>query len=161
MTTGAGTGGGSGAPGSRSVSVGVRLDAPPERVWPLLAEVARWPEWSFVTKGTLVRQGSPDPDGVGALRHLTVLGVGSREEVLAVTPPTHLAYAIRSGFPVRNHRADVTLAPDGTGTRLTWAARFDPVVPVAGPATDWLMRAVLTRFTTMLARHLAGRDGGA
>lgn len=147
---------GGAVPGSRSVSVTARLDAPPERVWPLLAEVARWPEWSFVTKGTLVRQGSPDPDGVGALRHLTVLGVGSREEVLAVNAPTHLAYAIRSGFPVRNHRADVTLAPDGPGTVLTWAARFDPVVPGAGPATDWLMRAVLGRFATMLARHVAG-----
>ncbi len=145
---------GSGAPGARSVAVSARLDAPPEQVWPLVAEVARWPEWSFVTKGSLLRNGSPDPDGVGALRHLTVLGIGSREEVVAVTRPTHLAYAIRSGFPVRNHRADITLAPDGDGTRLTWAARFDPLVPGTAGATEWLMRTVPSRFATSLARHV-------
>ena len=156
MTPAAGTGRRADGPGSRSVSVGARLDAPPDQVWPLLAEVARWPDWSFVTRGTLVRQGAPEPDGVGAVRHLTVLGVGSHEEVLAVNPPTHLAYTIRSGFPVRNHRADVTLAPDGTGTRLTWTARFDPVIPGAGPVTDLLMRAVLGRFAAMLARHVGG-----
>ncbi len=149
------------ARGGLHVEVVAHSTAPVDVVWDLVATVARWTEWSFVTRATLEREGSPDPDGVGALRRLTVLGRGSREAVVACEPPHHLAYTIVSGFPVRRHRADVELEPSGSGTLVRWAARFDPSVPGTGRATALLMRTVLGQLARSLVRHADAIGGEA
>ena len=139
--------------GRRSYQIEARSDAPVEAVWPLLAEARRWKEWTFLTRSELEREGSPGPDGVGAIRHFTRYGVGSREEVLAWDPPTHLAYAILSGFPVRNYRADVTLTPDTGGTRISWSATFDEKVPGTGRLTELMLQRMIGGFASGLARY--------
>jgi hypothetical protein len=118
--------------GSRSYRVEARSAAAVEQVWPLVGEAARWRDWSFLTRSELVREGLPDRDGVGAVRHFTRYGIGSREEVVAWEPPYHLGYRILSGFPVRNYRADVTLERIGTGTRIEWVGTYDPKWPGTG-----------------------------
>ena len=139
------------AGGRRSFVVSARSSAPVEEVWPLVGEARRWQEWTFLDRSELERPGSPDPDGVGAIRRFTRHGVGSREEVVAWDPPTHLGYTIRSGFPVRNYRADVDLQPAGSGTSITWSVRFDARIP----GTGWLMYAILHRLVTGFATGLA------
>ena len=103
--------------------------APIETVWDLLSTVARWPEWSRHKLARLEREGSPTPDGVGAIR---VLGVNpakpdkvNREEVVVFDPPTHFAYRLLSGQPLDDYRADVILTalPEG-GTRIIWESKF-------------------------------------
>ena len=127
-------------------------------VWPLLGEARRWRDWSFLTRTELEREGDPAPDGVGAVRHFTRFGVGSREEVVAWDPPRHLAYRILSGFPVRNYLADVTLTPEGDGTRIDWTGSFDPKLPGSGPVLDAVLRRLMQRFADGLADH-AGATG--
>ena len=149
------------APGRWSVEARARSSAPPGQVWPLLGEAGRWKEWSFLTGTGLERTGDPPPDGVGAVRRFTRFGIGSREEVVAWDPPHHLGYIMLTGFPVRNYRADVILAPDGSGTAVTWSATFDEKIP----ATGHLMRVVLVRMVSGFASGLAAYadrllDGG-
>ena len=134
--------------------------APVDVVWPLVAEAARWKEWSFLDRSELVTEGSPVPDGVGAVRSFTRAGVGSREEVVAWEPPTHLGYVILRGFPVRDYRADVVLTPaaaDGAGsapgTTVTWSARFEPRYPGTGAATGLVLQQIIQRFITSLVRY--------
>jgi hypothetical protein len=45
-----------------------------------------------MTRTYLLREGSPVPDGVGALRRLAVGPFGSCEEVVEFEPPVHLGY---------------------------------------------------------------------
>jgi hypothetical protein len=140
-----------------------RSKASVEDVWPLIGEAARWQEWSFLDRTVLHRAGAPDPDGVGALRHFTRFGIGSKEEVVEWDPPTHLAYAIVRGFPVKDYRADVVLmsadvvggggARGGAGhpgTTLTWSVTFDTKYPGTGA----LMRAVLGIIVGQFARQV-------
>ena len=141
--------------GRRSYRVQARSDAPVESVWPLLAEARRWKEWTFLTRSEVEREGRPEPDGVGAVRHFTRYGIGSREEVLAFDPPTHLAYSILSGFPVRNYRAEVTLSPDEGGTQITWTATFDEKVPGTGRLTELMLGRMIGGFASGLARYAA------
>jgi hypothetical protein len=122
-------------------------------VWPLLGEARRWKEWSFLTRTDLERTGTPEPDGVGAVRRFTRMGVGSREEVVAWDPPHHLAYSILSGFPVRHYRADVTLVADGSGTLITWEGTFDDKIPGTGRLLVVVMRALIGRFADGVARY--------
>ena len=100
-------------------------------------------------------RGAPSAEGVGAVRRFTRYGMGSREEVLAWDPPTHLAYAILSGFPVRNYRADVTLSPDTGGTRILWTATFDERVPGTARLTASVLRRMIRGFASGLADYAA------
>lgn len=130
--------------------------APVDVVWPLVGEARHWHLWSFLTASGLEREGSPVPEGVGAIRKFTVFGVGSREEVVAWDPPGHLAYRILSGFPVRNYRSDVTLTPDGTGTRIEWAGTYDPKWPGSGGILAAVLGIMMRRFAHDLASYADG-----
>jgi len=141
---------------SRVVRAEADSSAPAETVWHLLSTVSSWPAWSRHKLARLERDGSPTPDGVGAIR---VLGVKpskpakvNREEVVAFDAPTHFGYVLLSGLPLDDYRADVTLSatPDG-GTHITWESRFDP-----RGVTGWfwvlVVRSVLKRWSRDLAR---------
>jgi hypothetical protein len=151
-SAGPGPGGGRG-----SYRVEAATSAPVEVVWPLVGEARRWKEWSFLDRSDRERDGSPDPDGVGAVRRFTRMGVGSREEVVAWDPPHHLAYRILSGFPVRDYRADVTLVPHEGGTRIEWAGTYEPRFPGTGAVLRAVLPRMMQRFADDLARHADGR----
>jgi uncharacterized protein YndB with AHSA1/START domain len=146
----------SAATGRRAFVVRSHSAAPPEAVWRLVAEAARWKEWSFLDRSELERTGSPVPDGVGAVRRFTRHGIGSREEVLAWEPPHHLAYTLLSGMPVRNYRADVRLEPDGAGTDVSWSVRFDVRLPGSGALMTAVLRRIVARFAEAVARYAEG-----
>ncbi len=148
---------GTGAAGRRSYRVEARTSAPVEEVWPLLAEARRWKEWSFLTRTDLEREGVPEPDGVGAVRRFSRMGIGSREEVLAWDPPNHLAYTIVSGFPVRNYRADITLESEGSGTRIEWAGTYDEKWPGSAAVLGALVPRMMQKFATGVARYAEAR----
>lgn len=138
-----------------SVQAQARSTAPVDEVWPLIGEARRWKEWTFLTQSDLVRAGDPPPDGIGAVRRFTRFGIGSQEEVVAWEPPHHLGYTILKGFPVRHYRADVVLAPDGSGTTISWSATFDTKIPFTGR----LMVAVVTRMIGGFASGAAAHAG--
>jgi len=135
------------------------VDAPRDRVWPLLGEAERWRDWSFLTRATLLRHGAPERDGVGALRRFAVGRLGSTEEVVAFEPPRHLGYVAVKGLPVRSYRADVTLEEQGSGTEVTWAGSLEPLVPGTGALVAAYVRAAVRRFTRQLAGYVARGSG--
>ena len=135
-----------------------RTTAPVEAVWPLVAEAARWKDWSWLTHASLLRQGDPPPDGVGALRRFGVGPGGSQEEVIAWDPPHHLAYVAVRGLPVRYYRADVHLDADeaGTGTVVTWRGAVEALVPGTGPLLQFGLRRMVRGFASRVCAY-AGR----
>jgi uncharacterized protein YndB with AHSA1/START domain len=130
-----------------------RSSAPPDAVWRWLADASSWKHWTNLTISELECQGAPEPDGVGAIRKLGRAGRVSREQVLEFDAPTHLAYTILSGVPVKDYRADVHLSADGDGTLIAWRASFEPTRPGTGTA----IRMFFTYFLRDVARRLASR----
>ena len=135
------------------IHVAARSAAPAERVWAVLADARRWKEWTPLRTSALEREGSPDPDGVGALRRFGLGPMVTREEVVGFEPPRRLVYELRSGMPIRGYRAEVTLTPWGDGTDIVWQSRFEPRIPGTGP----FLRAFLNAVITDIARRLARR----
>ncbi len=143
-----------GAPSSRwSYRLVANSRAEPESLWPLIAEVERWKQWSFLTRSYLLRPGSPEPNGVGALRRLAVGPFGSTEEVVAFEPPRHLGYEARRGMPVRRYRADVVLEEDTAGTRIEWSGSLEPLVGGTGPLALAYARGFVERFLRAVVRY--------
>jgi uncharacterized protein YndB with AHSA1/START domain len=130
----------------QEIRVERRSSAPPERVWPLLADAGTWARWApFDESG--VEEGS----GVGELRRFRTGRRVTRERVVELDPPRRLVYELVSGIPIRDYRAEVTLTPDAGGTRIEWHSTFEPQLP----GTGWLARRGLERFVERAAEGLA------
>jgi len=138
--------------GRHRVEVEVESTAAPEAVWRLVADHRTWTSWAGFHQASLEREGDPAPDGVGALRRFKRGLVTSREEVVRFDAPHHFAYELRSGLPLRDYHADITLTElPGGGTRIRWASSFDGSFPLVGA----LIRPGLQRLIAKLARNLA------
>ncbi len=93
------------------------IAAPPERVWPLVAEPGFWATDDESVHGTTVTEGESL-----VVRHSENGEFRMRAE--KVDPPRYLAYRWVSAFPGEELRTDnstlveFTLTPEGAGTRL-------------------------------------------
>lgn len=76
------------------------------------------------------------------------------ERVVELVPGERFAYALLSGLPVRNYRADVVLTRDGERTRIDWGASFDTAAGLG-----WAMRALLRRILGDITAALVRRTG--
>ena len=92
-------------------------------------------------RSTLDREGTPAPNGVGAVRRIEALGPAIVEEVIDYERPTRYAYKLVAGAPVRDHVGTVTLRPAGTGTEVNWHLQSTPKIP----GLNWLLAPVLKR----------------
>jgi uncharacterized protein YndB with AHSA1/START domain len=116
----------------RDVDVVVQCTASVEAVWTLLDDARGWSRWAPFRTSVLEREGSPVPDEVGAPRSFGTGPVLSREEVVVFDPPRRLVHELRSGLPPRDHRAEVTLTPAGSGT----GSPGEPASRRGSPARD-------------------------
>jgi uncharacterized protein YndB with AHSA1/START domain len=107
--------------------------APPETVFEVLTDHRRYAEITPLRRSELEREGEPAPNGVGAVRVLRSVGPPLREEVIAYEPSSRFSYTLLSGAPVRDHVGTVELTPNGAGTKVTYALRTFPTLPLVGP----------------------------
>lgn len=134
-----------------------RIQAPPQRVWALVADHEGMPDWLPVREVVRRRPGRPDPNGVGALRVVRLWGLAIEERITAFEPEKHFSYRVVEGAPVRDHHGHVSLEPDECGTRVCWRVRVRPLVP----GTGWLLRRVVARLVEAGVDGLARRAESA
>ena len=152
--------------GEQVIEARARSGASPAEGFAVLADVSCWTRWGIWHRAELERPADEGPPGsggavgggaggTGAIRVLTSRAFGrtivSRELVTEAVPGELVGYELLSGLPLRNYRARVELAPDGTGTAIRWVSRFDR----APLGTTWLYRAFFARFLVDTAQRLA------
>ena len=131
------------------------FDHPIERVFRRYTDHEGWSDWAGFNKVRLTREGSPDRDGVGAVRAFA-LAPGLREEVTLFEPPNRMEYrVVRAPLPMSDHLGEVTFEPQGEGTRLVWRVSFRTATPAIGWVMTRSLRLVFERMLTGLARDLA------
>ena len=97
----------------------VFVDAPPERVFAVLAQPERTPEWwpSVIA----VRRTSPGQIGLGSTTESTMTALGRRQRAVGrctvFDPPRRLTVETRTELGARSI-SDSELAAEGAGTRL-------------------------------------------
>ena len=130
------------------------VDAPIETVWEILVDARKWNDWGRFKVAKLEQLGSPEDDGVGAIRNFGQPPMISREQVVVFEAPNHFAYVMLSGMPIVGYRADVYLTSDAAsaGTTIRWVSSFE----VARPAfTSGFFAWFLKKFLTDTAKRLA------
>jgi len=137
------------------VEVERRFEASPAEVWKIYTDHAGWSRWAGLGRARLATEGSPDRNGVGAVRCFTTGGISVFEEVLTFEPPKRMTYrVVKGGIPImRDHLGEVVLEPDGAGTRLIWRCRFDSSVPGLGAPMRWMVTRMFRRALEGLARR--------
>lgn len=131
-----------------------------EELWPRLVDHAAMDQWSGAWSSALLEPGSPDPNGLGALREITLVpGFSVREQVLLFEPPRRLDYGIVDGMPgLAHHAGSVVLTPTDGGCRVQWSIQisFRPKHPMrtAGPPLIRTIGLALRRGLRRLARQI-------
>ncbi len=137
--------------------------ASPEVVFDVLTDHRGYAEITPMRKVELEREGEPAPNGVGAIRVLRSVGPPLREEVIGFERPGRFSYRLLSGAPVRDHVGTVSLEPAGAGTKVTYAVRTTPTVPVAGAAvvavTKLAIKQLLNGIVAESERRAAAGNG--
>lgn len=133
----------------------IDIAAPPDRVWSVIADVERWPEWTPSVRSITLLQPGP-------------LVVGSRARILqprlppAVWQVTALedgrSFTWMSASPgvrvVATHGVDAA----GPGSRASLTLRFAGLL---GPLVGWMARGMTERYLALEAEGLRRRSIGA
>jgi uncharacterized protein YndB with AHSA1/START domain len=117
-----------------SFTIERQIAAPPQTVFDVLTDHQRYASITPLRRSALEREGEPAPNGVGAIRVLSAAGPPLREEVIAFRSPERFSYKLLSGLPVRDHVGTVELSAEGAGTRMVYAVRTTPTLPLVGGA---------------------------
>jgi hypothetical protein len=122
------------------------LTAPIDDVFELLSDHAGYTRFRGFKTAELVREGTGDPNGVGALRALAVWPLRFEEEITAFERPTRMDYLIRKvNIPLRHEGGTIELSPSGAGTRVRWRSTFTVGVPIVGGALAALLAVMIRR----------------
>src|SRR4051794_32211690 len=145
-----------------SFTIEREVAAPPETVFGLFVDHAGYASMTPLRSSELEREGDPAPNGVGAIRKLSAIGPPLREEILTYEPPRRFSYKVLSGLPVRDHVGTVELTPAASGTKVTYAVRTMPTVPLVGAALVGAIRLGVKQLldgVSAEAERRAGADG--
>ena len=112
-------------PNTFRVSRSITVNAPPERIFPLIDEWNQWFGWSPYEKvdPAMKRRFSGPAAGKGAVYEFegnSQVGAG-RLEILESMPPSRIAIQLDMRKPIEGHNlVEFTLQPEGGTTRVTW-----------------------------------------
>jgi uncharacterized protein YndB with AHSA1/START domain len=131
----------------RSIRVERHVGAPPGAVFEVLADHAHYDRFDGIRRSELVRAGSPEANGVGAVRWVWIGPLRFAEEVTAFEPPARLDYVITDvkGLPFRHEGGSIRLEPDGGGTHAVWTSSFEIPIPLLGRPLDRIFSTQLER----------------
>jgi uncharacterized protein YndB with AHSA1/START domain len=138
-----------------------QVAAPPETVFAVLTEHHLYAEITPMRKSVLEREGEPPPNGVGAIRVLSSLGPPLREEVIAYRPPSRFSYKLLDGAPLRDHVGTVELTPEGGGTRVVYAVRTTPTLPLVGSAVVAVVKQAIKALLNGIVKESERRAANA
>ena len=153
-------------PDTFSVQRSTRIKAPPEKIFAVLNDFYRWPDWSPWEKldPAMKRTQSGAASGKGAIYEWdgnSKAGAG-RMEIIESTPASKLGIQLDFIKPFEGHNiTDFTLEPKGEMTEVTWLMHGP--VPYFGKIMHLFMsmdKMVGGQFETGLANLKAAAEQG-
>jgi uncharacterized protein YndB with AHSA1/START domain len=130
----------------QTIEVRRTMKASPERVFAVLSDHAGYARFPGVRAATLLRAGSADKNGVGALRRIAVGPAWFEEEIVSFAPPASFEYRIlRSRPPTEHEHGRVAITPVDGGCEVVWTTRFAVKLPLIGGLVTAIAARKMTR----------------
>lgn len=144
-------------PHSYQTAAEVVIDAPPEKVFPYLNRLDRWPEWSqwATNKDSMFAvEYGPQVEGVGAVQTWKEPRGSGKLWITGSEPDRSLEYVVEFGdFPRMTSRFE--LQKVDSGTRLKWSS--EGRLP-SGPFYGWLRIAFVNGMMSQYQQALIKLD---
>jgi uncharacterized protein YndB with AHSA1/START domain len=123
------------------------VSSPVDHVWEVLSDHEGMSHWSPGIKVSLRAEGTPDRNGVGAVRVIDAPGPAPSivEEIVAFEPGRRLGYRALSGVPLKNYAGDVVLRDLGGRTEITYTISVDRRLPLVDRAAAKAISFVLLK----------------
>jgi carbon monoxide dehydrogenase subunit G len=133
-------------------SISVEIDAPPERVWAVMSDIERWPEWTpSVTRIERLDAGPLGPGSQARIRQPKLLPALWTVTALA----TGHSFAWTTGGPGVRVVARHAVEAVGRGSRATLSLQFGGVL---GGLVARLTRGLNNRYLNLEAAGLKSRS---
>ena len=133
----------------------VDIAAPADRVWAVMADVERWPEWT--PSVTRIQRLDPGPLGVGSRARIRQPGLPPATwKVSELVEGRSFTWVTRS--PGVRVTAKHGLEPMAGGTRATLSLRFSGLL---GALVARVTRRINERYLALEAKGLSERSRGA
>lgn len=130
----------------RTITVQHTIQAPPEKIFDILADHANYKQFPGITGSRLLQPGKRDKNGIGAVRQIDVGRARFVELVTRYKRPTRLDYRIVKSFPPVQHQGgSITLEAGPHGTVVTWTSTIRLKLPVVGGLLTPLLTAQLSK----------------
>ncbi len=127
----------------KTIDLALRINAPIEKCWDVLSDQEGYTFAKQVNSAKLVKHGTPDKNGVGAVLKLWALGCPVTWEVVSFEPPKRFEYRItKFPFPFNHVIGTVDLTENGSATDVHWVSPFEVPVPGLSTITEPLIKAV-------------------
>lgn len=134
-----------------------RYASSPDKVWTVISDHERIPEWSPARSVKIVS--APNGPGVGVVRRIEFgPGVSVDEEVLCYDPPHRYVYRAIRGLPANYHLGEMRVEPtsDG-GTQLFWTVTIGAKAPFVAEMATAMIRRGFNDALKRLGRVLGER----
>ncbi len=119
-----------------AIVVKAYIHAPIDRVWDVFSDHENYSKLAGVRYSKLLKEGTDERNGLGAVREVHGMGVKFVEDIVAYEPPRLLEYkVVRCSKPIEHEIGRVELIPRGDGTEIHWVSRFRLKIPLIG---KWL-----------------------
>ena len=146
-------------PTRQKVSESVTIDAPPDAVWALVGDFPNAAEWLPMVESSS-GEGGVEP---GATRTLVLGGGGEVIEELRKYDAGKMSLSYRipvathdvAVLPVNNYSSTISVAPDGSGSTVTWKGAFYRGYPNNDPPPELSDEAAVEAVTAL---YRAGLD---
>ena len=137
---------------SADFAIAVDISAPPDRVWAIMSDIARWPEWTpTVTRVELLDPGPPAVGNRARIRQPRLPQAIWR--ITAIDPGRSFTWVTRS--PGVEVTARHSVEPSGTGSRAHLALHFGGLL---GPLVARITRGLNLRYLGLEAEGLRARS---
>jgi uncharacterized membrane protein len=127
------------------------IAAPPERVWTVMSDVVRWPEWTRSVSS--VWRLEPGPLQVGSRVVIKQPRFPAARWLVTDVEPGH-AFTWVSLGPAMRVTATHVVEPDGSGSRVTLALTYEGMI---GRLMGRLTRGISERYVAMEGEGLRRR----
>ena len=121
-------------------AVDVTVDATPDAVWAKVGDFAGVGEFFPAIESFRLE---------GDDRIIGMFGMEIRERLLSRDEATRtLSYSVVEGVPLESHTATITVEPEGSGSKVTWAYDVEPaeMAPIFGDTYKGALAALEAAF---------------